>query len=76
VLGTIVEQSDCVALVPRKVARVLAREGRVRIAEIAFSRKGIFIDAFWSAATDSRRGRPWFRQLLARAAARLDQTTS
>ena len=71
VLGAIVEQSECIALVPRKVARVLAREGRLRIVEVAFPRKQLFIDAFWSRATDSRRGRAWFRQLLARAAARL-----
>lgn len=76
VLGAIVEQSDCVALVPRKVAKVLAREGRLRLVDIAYPRKQLFIDAFWSPASESRRGRPWFRELLARAAARLDQTTS
>jgi DNA-binding transcriptional LysR family regulator len=71
VLGAIVEESDCVALVPRKVARTLSREGRLRLIEIAFQRKQIFIDAFWSPVIDSRRGRVWFRQILARAAAEL-----
>ena len=71
VLGAIVEQSDCVALVPRKVAQMLAREGRLRIVEISFPRKQLFIDAFWSPVIDSRRGRVWFRQILARAAAQL-----
>ena len=72
VLGAIVEKSDCIALVPRKVARVLARGGALRIAEIAYPRKQLFIDAYWSPATATRRGRPWFRDLLARAAARLE----
>src|SRR5437764_2642357 len=71
VLGAIVEESDCIALVPRKVARTLSREGRLRLIEIAFPRKQIFIDAFWSPVVDSRRGRVWFRQILARAAAEL-----
>jgi LysR family transcriptional regulator, nod-box dependent transcriptional activator len=71
VLGAIVQQSDCVALVPRKVARTLASEGRLRIVEISFPRKQIFIDAFWSPVVDSRRGRAWFRKILARAAAQL-----
>ena len=71
VLGTIVEESDCIALVPRKVARTLSRENRLRLVEIAFPRKQIFIDAFWSPVIDSRRGRVWFRQILARAAAQL-----
>ena len=71
VLGAIVEESDCVALVPRKVARTLNRDGRLRLIEIAFPRKQLFIDAFWSPVIDSRRGRVWFRQILARAAAEL-----
>ena len=71
VLGAIVEKSDCIALVPRKVARELARAEKLRIVEIAYPRKHLFIDAYWSLATDSRRGRAWFRDLLARAAARL-----
>src|SRR5262245_57688631 len=33
VLGAIVEKSDCVALVPRKVARELTRAGKLRIVE-------------------------------------------
>jgi DNA-binding transcriptional LysR family regulator len=71
VLGAIVRQSDCIALVPRKVARTLEREDRLRIVEISFPRKQLFIDAFWSPIIDSRRGRVWFRQILARAAAQL-----
>jgi DNA-binding transcriptional LysR family regulator len=71
VLGAIVEKSDCLALVPRKVARELAQHGRLRIVEIAYPRKQLFIDAHWSLATDGRRGRAWFRDLLARAAAEL-----
>ena len=71
VLGAIVAQSDCVALVPRKVARALARAERLRIVEIAYPRKQLHIDAYWSLATNGRRGRAWFRELLARAVAEL-----
>lgn len=71
VLGAIVEKSDCLALVPRKVARELARARRLRIVEVAHPHRHLFIDAYWSLATDGRRGRAWFRGLLARAAARL-----
>lgn len=71
VLGAIVEKSDCIALVPRKVARELARAQRLRIVEIAYPRKQVQIDAYWSLATNGRRGRAWFRDLLSRAAARL-----
>lgn len=71
VLGAIVEKSDCIALVPRKVALELQRAQPLRIVEIAYPRKHLFIDAYWSPATDARRGRAWFRELLSRAAARL-----
>jgi DNA-binding transcriptional LysR family regulator len=71
VLGAIVEKSDCLALVPRKVARVLARGAALRIAEIAYPRRQLFIDAHWSPATETRRGRAWFRDLLRRAAEQL-----
>ncbi len=71
VLGAIVAQSDCVALVPRKVARALARAERLRIVEIAYPRKQLHIDAYWSPATSGRRGRAWFRDLLARAVTEL-----
>jgi DNA-binding transcriptional LysR family regulator len=72
VLGAIVEKSDCLALVPRKVARVLARGANLQVVEIAYPRKQLFIDAYWSPATETRRGRAWFRDLLRRAAARLE----
>ena len=70
-LGTIVEKSDCIALVPRKVAQELARTERLRIAEIAYPRKQLHIDAYWSLASHAKRGHVWFRDLLARAASRL-----
>lgn len=73
VLGAIVEKTDCLALVPRKVARALARGGSgLRVLEVAYPGRQLFIDAYWSPATDGRRGRAWFRDVLARAAARLD----
>jgi DNA-binding transcriptional LysR family regulator len=71
VLGAIVETSDCLALVPRKVARVLSRGAALQIVEIAYPRKQLFIDAYWSPVSETRRGRAWFRQLLRRAAEQL-----
>jgi DNA-binding transcriptional LysR family regulator len=71
-LGAIVERSDCIALVPRKVAHALMPAQQLRIAEIAYPRRQVFIDAYWSSASEGRRGRKWFRNLLARAAVQLE----
>lgn len=71
VLGAVVARSESIALVPRKVARELARTERLRIVEIDYPRRHLFIDAYWSPAADSRRGRVWFRDLLTRAARQL-----
>jgi len=71
VLGAIVEKADCLALVPRKLARELVASRRLHIVELAYSPKEIFIDAYWSFAADGKRGHTWFRQVLGRAAQRL-----
>jgi DNA-binding transcriptional LysR family regulator len=71
VLGAIVATAGCVALVPRKVAVELMRTRPLRIVELAYARKRLLIDAYWSPAAAGKRGHAWFRQLLARAAARL-----
>lgn len=72
VIGAIVEQADCVALVPRKVARELTRSRRLRLVELAYPHRRLMIDAYWSLAASSKRGHAWFRDLLARAAKRLE----
>jgi DNA-binding transcriptional LysR family regulator len=71
VLGAIVEKADCLALVPRKVAEELVRSRALRIVEVAYARKEIFIDAYWSLAANGKRGHLWFRTILGRAAERL-----
>jgi DNA-binding transcriptional LysR family regulator len=71
VLGAVVEKAGCVALVPRKVAQELVRTRPLRIVELTYPRKRLFIDAYWSLAANDKRGHVWFRQLLARAANRL-----
>jgi DNA-binding transcriptional LysR family regulator len=71
VLGAIVEKTDCVALVPRKVAHALRAIRALRLVELVWPHKRLFIDAYWSLAADGKRGHVWFRTLLARAAARL-----
>lgn len=71
VIGAVVEQADCVALVPRKVAQELIRSRRLRIVELAYPHRRLMIDAYWSLAASSKRGHAWFRVLLARAAKRL-----
>ncbi len=71
VLGAIVEKTDCVALVPRKLAAELVRSRALRIVELSFANKHLAIDAYWSLAASSRRGHAWCRDLLARAAARV-----
>jgi len=71
VLGAIVEKADGVALVPRKVAQELVRTRPLRIVELAYPHRQLFIDAYWSLAANGKRGHAWFRTLLARAAGRL-----
>ncbi|MBN9563916.1 MAG: LysR family transcriptional regulator [Alphaproteobacteria bacterium] len=71
VLGAIVEKTDCVALVPRKLATELVRSRALRMVELDYARKHLAIDAYWSLAASSRRGHSWCRNLLARAASRI-----
>ena len=71
VIGAVVEQAGCVALVPRKVAQELIRSRRLRIVELAYPHRRLMIDAYWSLAAGGKRGHAWFRGLLARAAKRL-----
>lgn len=71
VIGAVVEQADCVALVPRKVAQELIRSRRLRIIELAYPHRRLMIDAYWSLAASGKRGHAWLRGLLARAAKRL-----
>jgi LysR family transcriptional regulator, nod-box dependent transcriptional activator len=71
VLGAVVDQADCVALVPRKVADELVRWRDLRIVELSYANKHLAIDAYWTQAAGSRRGHAWCRDLLARAAAHI-----
>jgi len=67
VLGAIVALANASTGDAVAVARELARAGDLRIVDIAYPRKHLFIDAYWSLAANSGRGRVWFRELLARA---------
>jgi LysR family transcriptional regulator, nod-box dependent transcriptional activator len=71
VLGAVVEEADCVALVPRKVANELVRWRALRIVELAYANKHLAIDAYWTLAAGNKRGHAWCRTLLARAARRI-----
>jgi DNA-binding transcriptional LysR family regulator len=71
VLGAVVDQADCVALVPRKLANQLVRWRDLRIVELAYSDRHLAIDAYWSLAANGKRGHRWCQTLLARAADRV-----
>jgi len=71
VLGAIVERTDCVALVPRKLAEHLCRARALRIVELAYPRRQFANDACWSLAATGKRGHAWARDLLVRAAQQL-----
>ncbi|MBS0490203.1 MAG: LysR family transcriptional regulator [Proteobacteria bacterium] len=71
VMGAIVEEAECLALAPRKLAQELARSRDVRLIEIDYPDRRLDIDAFWTASAGARRGHVWFQGLLARAAAQL-----
>jgi hypothetical protein len=73
VLGSIVEKTTCVALVPRMLANVLARWQRLKIAELAYPQKRFAIEACWTFAASGKRGHTWAQQLFARAAKLLIQ---
>jgi LysR family transcriptional regulator, nod-box dependent transcriptional activator len=71
VIGAVVDQADCVALVPRKLADELVRWRDLRIVELSYSDRHLAIDAYWSLAANGRRGHRWCQTLLARAARRV-----
>ena len=68
VIGAIVEEAECLALVPRKLAQELKRSRDIRILEIDFPNRRLDIDAFWTTQAGAKRGHAWFRTLLARVA--------
>ena len=72
VLGAIVEETDCIALVPRRLAEVVRRGRDIRIVPIDFPDRQLDIDAFWTARAGAKRGHAWAQNLLARAAATLE----
>ena len=67
VMGAIVEQGDCLALMPRRVAQELVRWRDVRIVEIDFPDRSLDIDAYWTKQAGSKRGHAWAREILGRA---------
>jgi DNA-binding transcriptional LysR family regulator len=71
VLGAVVDQADCVALVPRKLANELVRWRALRIVELTYANKHLAIDAYWSLAANGKRGHAWCQALLARASRRI-----
>lgn len=71
VIGAIVEEAECLALVPRKLAQELARSRDIRLLEIDYPNRRLDIDAFWTPAAASKRGHDWFKALLSRAASEL-----
>ncbi|PZQ60220.1 MAG: hypothetical protein DI570_14765 [Phenylobacterium zucineum] len=67
VIGAIVEEANCVALVPRRLARVLSASRDLRIIPIDYPDRTLEIDACWGARAGARRGHAWARDLLRRA---------
>ncbi|GJH22555.1 LysR family transcriptional regulator [Caballeronia novacaledonica] len=71
VLGSIVEQTDSLSLVPRKLATVLATRHNIRLVEFDHPETGMIIDAYWNRAIGDKRGHRWFRELLKSAVEQL-----
>lgn len=71
VLGAIVEQTDCVALVPRKLAKYLVQNRALRIVELTYSRNRFAIGAYWSPILEGKRSHLWTRELVKRAASEI-----
>ncbi|MCC7268249.1 MAG: LysR family transcriptional regulator [Caulobacteraceae bacterium] len=70
VIGAIVEEAECLALVPRKLAQELTRSRDLRILEIDYPERRLDIDAFWTPRAGAKRGHAWFRSVLARSTER------
>ena len=70
-LGAIVEASDCVALIPRKLAETLVRWRAVRLIELDYAATGVDADLYWAPGTAGRRGHRWARDTIVRAAERV-----
>lgn len=68
VIGAIVQEAECLALVPRKLAQELVKSRDIRILDIDHPQRRLDIDAFWASRTGAKRGHAWFRTLLLRAA--------
>lgn len=66
VLGEIVEQSDCVALVPNRLAQDMMRNRDLRIIELPSVESEFEICAFWSLSASNKRGHAWVKQALIR----------
>lgn len=66
VIGAIVEEAECLALVPRRLARELARARDIRILELDYPERRLDIDAFWTPRAGAKRGHAWFQDLLRR----------
>ena len=71
VLGAIVEEAACLALVPRRLALELARAWDVRLLAIDYPNRRLDIDACWTQRAAAKRGHAWAQGLLARAAAEI-----
>lgn len=71
VIGAIVAEAHCLALVPRKLAQELARSRAIRLVAIDYPERRLDIDAFWTEPAGAKRGHAWFQTLLARAVANL-----
>lgn len=64
VLAAVVERSDAVAFVPRRMASLMEASHALRTCEIKPRNKDFALDAYWSAASVGKRGHGWFRDLL------------
>jgi DNA-binding transcriptional LysR family regulator len=71
-LPEIVERTDCLALVQRRLALRYLRSHAIAIHDPPFDVGPLRIDAFWSRSSGRDPAHSWFRQALARAAAALD----
>jgi DNA-binding transcriptional LysR family regulator len=68
-LPAIVEATDCLALVQRRLAMRFLRSHDIAIHAPPFEAGPLRIDAFWSRSSDRDPAHGWFREALTRAAA-------
>lgn len=63
-LASIVEETDCLALIPRKLAKIMCKTRDLKSIELDHDDKAVSVDLFWAQAATTKRGHKWAKELI------------